>query len=211
MQAFLSVPLSSLHKSETLSLEQLALVETLGIGAHAVRRSGLARGEEALVIGAGPIGLAVIQFAQIAEAVVRVLETNPWRREFAGKLGVEAIGEPDARLADVVFDATGNAACMSASLRYVAPAGRLVFVGLTKGTIEIDDPLLHKREVTLFASRNSCGQFPRVIQLIAEGKIDTSPWISDRLSLAEVPTRFQDLSNKTTLTKAIIEVNDSDA
>jgi 2-desacetyl-2-hydroxyethyl bacteriochlorophyllide A dehydrogenase len=210
MQGLLSVPLSLLHKSETLSLDQLALVETLGIGAHAVSRSGLVDGEEALVVGAGPIGLAVMQFAQTTGAKVRVLETNAWRREFVASLGVEVLRAPDTRLADVVFDATGNAACMSQSLQYVAPAGRLVFVGLTKDPVQIDDSLLHKREVTLVASRNSCGQFPRIIQMIAEGKIDTNPWITDRLALVDVPSCFKDLPGKTTLLKAMVDVDESD-
>src|SRR6266550_3855466 len=76
MQGFLSVPLSLLHKSKTLSLDQLALIETLGIGAHAVSRSGLKKGESALVIGSGPIGLGVVQFARLAGSTVRVVELN---------------------------------------------------------------------------------------------------------------------------------------
>ena len=63
MQEYLAVPIDLLHKSDRLSLDQLALVETLGIGAHAVKRSGITKGEEALVVGAGPIGIAVAQFA----------------------------------------------------------------------------------------------------------------------------------------------------
>ena len=65
-----------------MTLEQLALVETLGIGAHAVERASLQPGEFALVIGAGPIGLAVIQFAQLAGARVIVLDVNEDRLSF---------------------------------------------------------------------------------------------------------------------------------
>ena len=109
MQGFLGVPIELLHKSELLSLDQLALVETLGIGAHAVKRSQLRAGEEVLVVGAGPIGLAVSQFATAIGAKVAVIEINDWRRHFAHKLGVEALATPDGRLADVVLDATGSA------------------------------------------------------------------------------------------------------
>ncbi len=100
---------------------------------------------------------------------------------------------------------------MSGSFEYVAPGGRVVFVGLTKDPISIDDTLLHKREMTLFASRNSCGQFPRIIRMIAERKIDTSLWITDRLRLADVPAHFKDLSEKAEFVKAIVDVNDSDS
>jgi len=211
MQGFLSVPLGLLHKSEVLSLDQLALIETLGVGAHAVRRSGLTNHEEALVIGAGPIGLAVTQFVQATGATVRVVEKNAWRRSFVGHLlGVEALEEMDEHLADVVFDATGNPKSMEASLHYVAPAGRLVFVGLCRDRVCIDDPLLHKREVTLYASRNSFGQFSRIISMIEQGIIDTSPWITERMPLADVPARFKDLPGSPNLIKAIVEVEESD-
>jgi 2-desacetyl-2-hydroxyethyl bacteriochlorophyllide A dehydrogenase len=212
MQGFLSVPVSLLHKSRTLSLDELALIETLGVGAHAVDRGGVVSEEEVLVIGAGSIGLAVIQFVQNAGARVRVLEMNEWRRKFVNShLGVETLAEPDKSLADVVFDATGSARSMGGSLQYVAPGGRVVFVGLTKDPVSIDDSLMHRREITLFASRNSCGQFPRIIRMIAERKINTSLWITDRLRLADVPASFKGLSGKADFVKAMVDVNDSDS
>ena len=211
MQGFLPVRLDLLHASKSLSLDQLALIETLGIGAHAVSRSGLQKGESTLVIGAGPIGLSVIQFAQIAGASVRVVELNPLRCKFAEKMGAEALPKADGQFADVVFDVTGSAESMGASLQYVAAAGRLVFVGLTKDPVAINDALLHRREVTIHASRNSCGQFPRIIRMIEEGLIDTNPWITDRMALTEVPLRLKDLPGKATLIKAIVDLDDSDA
>jgi len=211
MQGFLSVRMDLLHKSTTLSLDRLALIETLGIGAHAVSRSGLKKGESALVIGAGPIGLGVIQFAQIAGAQVRAIESSPLRRKFVESMGVEALPQPDGQLADVVFDATGSSESMGKSLQNVAAAGRLVYVGLTKEPITIDDALLHRREITIYASRNSCGQFPRIIRMIEEGKLDTTPWITDRIALTEVPRLLQDLPGKPSLIKALVELDDSDA
>jgi 2-desacetyl-2-hydroxyethyl bacteriochlorophyllide A dehydrogenase len=210
MQGFLGVPIELLHKSDLLSLDQLALVETLGIGAHAVKRSQLRAGEEVLVVGAGPIGLAVSQFATAIGAKVAVIETNDWRRHFAHELGVEALPTPDGRLADVVLDATGSATVMADSLNYVAPGGRLVFVGLTRDPVRIDDALLHRREITIYASRNSCGQFPSIIRMLEENKINTEPWITDRISLDEVPARFKELSEKVGMMKAVVEVRDSD-
>jgi 2-desacetyl-2-hydroxyethyl bacteriochlorophyllide A dehydrogenase len=210
MQGYLAVPIHLLHKSKSLSLDQLALVETLGIGAHAVKRSGLTCGEEALVVGAGPIGLAVTQFATALGAKVLVIEINDWRREFVSKLGVQSLPAADGRVADVVFDATGSAASMGDSLNHVAPGGKLVFVGLTRDPVKIDDALLHRREVTLYASRNSCGQFQPIIRMLEENKIDTEPWITDRLSLDEVASRFKELPTKVGLMKAVVEVRDSD-
>jgi 2-desacetyl-2-hydroxyethyl bacteriochlorophyllide A dehydrogenase len=211
MQALLPVRVDLLHKSAILSLDQLVLIETLGIGAHAVSRSELKSGERALVIGAGPIGLGVILFAKAAGADVRVVEDNPFRRVFAERLGAEAISPPDDCLADVVFDATGSADSMGRSLSYTAPTGRLVFVGLTRDPVLIDDALLHKREITLYASRNSCGQFPRIIRMMEEDKIDAVSWITDRMPLSEVPLRLKDLPTKSTLIKGLVELDESDA
>jgi 2-desacetyl-2-hydroxyethyl bacteriochlorophyllide A dehydrogenase len=195
-----------LHKSALLDFDQLALVETLGIGAHAVQRSGLKEGESVLVIGAGPIGLAVMQFAQAAGADVVVVEKNKRRREFVASFGVEAIGAAEERTANVVFDATGSAAAMSASLEHVSSTGRLVFVGLTKERVCLDDPLMHRREITVFASRNSRAQFPRIISMIEKSEIDVSRWINERMSLAEVPARFKGLVGNSSLIKAIIAI-----
>ena len=216
MQALLPVRTDLLHKSATLSFDQMALVETLGIGAHAVARSQLKSGERALVIGAGPIGLSTILFAKAAGADVRVQEPNQFRRKFAERLGAEVGKEkvssgPEERLADVVFDATGNAGSMGGSLSRVALAGRLAFVGLTRDAVSIDDALLHKREITIYASRNSCNQFSRIIRMMEEGKIDTASWITDRMLLNEVPFRLKDVPAKPTTIKALVEVSDSDA
>jgi 2-desacetyl-2-hydroxyethyl bacteriochlorophyllide A dehydrogenase len=207
MQTFLVVPVNCLHASDTLTYDQLALVEPLGIGAHAVSRSGLREGESVLVIGAGPIGLAVSQFALAAGGHVRILEISASRREFATRFKVEVLERPDDRLADVVFDATGNSASMEQSVARVAFGGRLVFVGLVQSCVSIDDPLFHRREITLFASRNSVNDFPRVIHMIEQGQIDTAPWITHRLRFDEVPFRFPDLCLDKKCIKAIIEID----
>jgi 2-desacetyl-2-hydroxyethyl bacteriochlorophyllide A dehydrogenase len=210
MRGLLAVPIKQLHPSEQLSFDQLALVETLGIGAHAVARSGLYPGEDVLVVGAGPIGLAVVQFAVAARGRVRVQEVDESRRRFAERLGVETLAEPDERLADLVFDATGNPPAMEASFERVTHGGRLVFVGLVQARISFDDPLFHRREITLLASRNSCNDFPRIIRLIEAGQIDTTPWITHRFGLSAVTSEFDSLREQPGLVKAMIEVSDAD-
>lgn len=206
MRPLLSVPVELLHRSEKLPLDQLALVETLGIGAHAVARSQVKETETVLIVGAGPIGLGVIQFAQLAGPELRVLELNESHRDFVRNLGVDAIAEYDGQPADVVFDVTGNPKAMEAAFDYVAPGGRLVFVGLVQGRISFDDPQLHRKEVTVLASRNSCHEFPRIIGLIENGQINTTPWVTHRLGLDEVPTEFQSRPGRPGLVKAIIDV-----
>jgi 2-desacetyl-2-hydroxyethyl bacteriochlorophyllide A dehydrogenase len=209
MQEYLPVPLELLHKSDKLSLDQLALIETLGIGLHAVRRSELKKGEEVLIVGAGPIGIAVAQFAAALKAEVHIVEKAEWRRVFVEKMGFTSSLAAEDRRADVVFDATGSADAMAASLQNVATGGKLVYVGLTRDRVCIDDSLFHRKEITILASRNSSGLFPQIIKMIEEGKIDTSPWITDRLQLSEVAAQFESLPKRKTLIKAVVDVNHS--
>jgi len=219
MREWLSVPASLLHRSEKLSLDQLALIETLGIGYHAVERGSVATGEWVVVVGAGPIGLATMQFAVLAGARVIAVDINAGRREFCKRLGVEhtvdaaldpvqaveAITGPE--LAHCVFDATGNLQAMGGAIRYAGPGGRVVMVGLAQGNFSIDDPLFHRRELTLFASRNSMGAFPALIALMEAGRLDTSPWITHRLGLATLPEKFPGLYDpEAGVVKAMIEL-----
>jgi 2-desacetyl-2-hydroxyethyl bacteriochlorophyllide A dehydrogenase len=187
-----------------MSMEQLALVETLGIGAHAVDRARIEPGEFALVIGTGPIGLSVIQFAQAAGARVIALDTNPHRLTFAQeRMGIEhVVAAQEGPLAaietitggdlpTVVFDATGNADSMQGAFQYVAPGGRLVFVGLFIGDVRFYDPDFHRKEITLLATRNSTGRdFQRILGLLESGKVDTDPWITHRAEAAEMTAHF---------------------
>jgi 2-desacetyl-2-hydroxyethyl bacteriochlorophyllide A dehydrogenase len=207
LQEYFSAPISLLHKSDLLSLDQLALVETLGIGAHAVLRSGLTASDSAIVVGAGPIGIAVAQFAAASGAKINIIEKVESRRKFVQEMGYNAFPASEGRLADVVFDATGNAAAMGESLTCVATGGSLVFVGLTREPVYIDDSLFHRKEATIMASRNSYGLFPEIIRKIEEGLIDTSHWITDRLTLNQIAIEFETLPSRPGLIKAIVDVH----
>jgi len=201
------VPARKLHISRKLSFEQLALVETLGIGCHAINRANPQSTESVLVIGAGPIGLSVIEFAKLSGAKTIVMDLNQQRLDFCAKvMGISATvlatgdGSEEERIRQqthdgswptVVVDATGSPKSMSHALNYVGFAGRLVYVGITPEPIMIPDPLLHRREITLLASRNALtADFKRIIQLIEDGRLDTAPWITHRSAFDELPDVF---------------------
>lgn len=207
MQEYLTIDPQHLFKSDQLSTDQLALVETLGIGANAVKRAELVAGQKVLIVGAGPIGLAVLQFALAANAEVWMLDVSESRLKFAETMGAiptENVGE---ELFEVVFDATGNQSAMEKSFEYVHFAGKLVLVGLIQGTLSFHDPTFHRREMTVMSSRNSYGLFPEIIAKIESGVIDTGPWINHRLSLSDVPTEFKSLREVPNLIKAVIELD----
>ena len=191
------LPARKLHVSAKLGYEALALVETLAIGCHAVARGNPRPGEHVLVIGAGPIGLSVVEVAKLSGAKTIVMDMNEGRLAFVReKMGVpdtllatgdgkelERLAElTGGQLADVVVDATGSAKSMSQALGYCAFAGRLVYVGITQQELAfLHAPVMHRRELTLMASRNALPpDFIRIIRLIEDGLIDTGTWITHR-------------------------------
>ncbi len=222
-RAKMLLPASKLHRSTKLSYDQLALVETLGIGAHAVVRAQLQPGENVAVIGAGPIGLAVMQFAGAAGARVIAVDVSPSRLAFCReRMGVEdqinassgaVVAQleamTDGDLPIVVFDATGNVNSMNACFNYVAPGGRLIMVSLVQADVTFNDPNFHRRELTVLSSRNALpAEFTAIIKLIEEGRIDTTPWITHRAKLADVPGLFESWTKpKTGVIKAMIEID----
>jgi alcohol dehydrogenase len=218
------LPARKLHVSTKLGMEQLALVETLAIGCHAVDRGEVRAGENVLVIGAGPIGLSAIEFVRVAGAKCFVMDMNAERLAFcAAQMGVDgtiaATGDgselkrleafTNGQLADVVIDATGNHMSMSAALAYAAFGGRIVYVGITQQEISFPHaPVMHRRQLSLHASRNALSRdFSRIIDLIENGRINTGPWITHRTSFDQMIAEFPKwLKPEAGVIKAIVEI-----
>jgi 2-desacetyl-2-hydroxyethyl bacteriochlorophyllide A dehydrogenase len=203
MRERLQVPARKLHPSTALDLDALALVETLSIGAHAVRRAALASGSRVLVVGAGPIGLSVAAFARANGAEVAVMDVNPVRLAFCrAHLGIErtlspagdSVGtarEAFGELPLVVFDATGHRGSMEQSFTLAAHGGVVVFVGLVQDDVTFRDPDFHRRELTLLGSRNALpSDFAHVIAALETGRVDVRPWVTHRAALEDVPHVF---------------------
>ena len=221
MAPLLRVPARKLHRSATLGYDQLALVETLGIGAHAVERAAPAKDDFILVIGAGPIGLSVIQFAKVAGATLAVMDVSDTRLEFCrNQLGVTHTLKPGATAGEELrrigggdlptceIDATGNPGSMNGCFDLAAHGGRIVFVGLFQGDVTFHDPNFHRRELTVIASRNSTpATFREVIRLVETGVVDTRPWITHRFKLEETPAHFPaHIAGNPAVLKAMIDV-----
>lgn len=221
MRERFTLPARKLHVRNSLSFDQLALVETLGIGAHAVARAQVETDEWILVIGAGPIGLGVMQFAREAGAHVIALDTNEQRLRFCrDHWGIEhaILADENAlnRVRDLtngdlptaVFDATGHPTSMNRAFDFVAPSGRLTFVGLHQGEVVFRDADFHRKELSLLATRNALPQdFERILSSIERGTINTTPWITHRAQIEEVPTTFSTWTNpQSGVLKALIEI-----
>ena len=214
-----------LHPSKKLNAEQLALVETLAIGCHASDRGNPQNNEHLLVIGAGPIGLATLEFNRLNNAKISVMDMSEERLDFCRQnYGIQSLIQfkgdgsekqkildaTDGNLFDLVTDATGNPHSMGNALNYVAHTGRLVYVGITTENISFAHPLLHRPEITLLASRNALPvYFPRIIELIEKGTINTDPWITHHIEFDDVEQRFEEVTQPSSgALKAVIQVAD---
>jgi len=205
MTEYLSVPAYSLLHGDGLSYDELALVEPLAIGAHGVRRAGVVPGEFVLVIGAGPIGLGIMELARIAGAQVIAMDINENRLAFC-KDKLKVAHTIDARSADVteqlkditkgdmptvVIDATGSLKAINNAFQYMAHGARYVLVGLQKGDISFSHPEFHKREATLISSRNATREdFQLVIDSMKKGKVSPANYITHRVAFDAVKKEF---------------------
>ena len=220
MAEYVSLPQRFVRPAEGLGLDAAAMVEFLAIGAHAVRRSQARAGQRGLVVGAGPIGIAVALFARLRGVDVTMLDARQDRLDFcAGSLGLSStvrVGPDDAdRLAalsggdmfDLVFDATGSARAMERGFGFVGHGGTYVLVSIVPGTIGFSDPEFHKRETTLLGSRNATEEdFETVVAALRDGRIPVERLNTHRMALAEAPAGFAGLLDpRAGVVKALID------
>ena len=223
MKEYISVPISSLLHGEGLSFDELALVEPLAIGAHGVKRADVKEGEFVLVVGAGPIGLGIMEFARIEGAQVIALDINEQRLAFCkDKLKVahtingstENVLEKLQQITNgdmptVVIDATGSLKAINNAFQYMAHGARYVLVGLQKENLSFSHPEFHKREATLMSSRNATKEdFEKVIRSMKEGKVNPATYITHRVAFNEVINNFKSWLNPANgVIKAMIEMD----
>jgi 2-desacetyl-2-hydroxyethyl bacteriochlorophyllide A dehydrogenase len=218
---YLALPSDFVLKADGLTLDQIAMVEFLSIGAHAVARGNIRPQQRVLVVGAGPIGIAVLLFSMMHDAQVFVLDTRADRLEFCrSELGAahailvdDRVNDTLAQLTqgemfDVVFDATGNRQAMQAGFSYVAHGGSYVLVSIVNGEITFSDPEFHRRETTLLGSRNATiADVERVMNAMRAGKIPTAKLNTHRAAFADIATVFTEWMNPAAgVIKAIVEM-----
>ncbi|MDP7048707.1 MAG: zinc-binding alcohol dehydrogenase family protein [Verrucomicrobiota bacterium] len=218
------LPAHKLHPSAKLTMEQLALVETLAIGCNCVNRAATQAGDKVLVIGAGPIGMATIEFLKVAQAEITVMDMNETRLQFCKeKLGVDhtVVFKKEGTEADqlrvvnggdlpnTVIDATGSHISMSNAFQYCSFTGQVLYVGITTQELSFKHVAIHRPELTIKASRNAVpGDFTRIISLIEDGVINTDPWLSHHASYDDFIDEFPNwLRPETGVIKAVLHMN----
>lgn len=191
---------------EDMPDEVAVLAEPLTVAYHAVQRAGMEAGQTAVVIGAGPIGLLIAQLLVRARGCrALVVDIDDERLAVVQRLGATSLRGDEATLyeavdrateggmAHAVFEATGNAGCTRMTTELVGHGGRIVLVGWNERPVEMDTVTLMRKEVDLLGSRNSVNAFPAVLQILADGLIDTAALVTHRFPLDQVAAALQAL------------------
>jgi L-iditol 2-dehydrogenase len=188
---FVAVPQHILYPlPATLSFEHAAMVEPASIALHAVARLKVVKGERAVVVGAGIIGLLTIQALRIAGCGdIVAIDLDDSRLKLARKLGATQTLNPTRGDVpadyDIAIEAVGNAPALTTAIASVRRGGRVGLIGNLAAEVPFPLQSVVTRELTLVASCASAGEYPRAIELLASGEIDVAPLISAVAPLAE--------------------------
>ena len=204
MRERISYPKRLLIRANDLSYDEIAIMEPLAIGAHALRRARVTAGQLVVVMGCGPIGMGIIQQAKFLGATVAAIDINEHRLQqakenFDADYAINALRDPidtllqltGNKLADCVIDATGSKKAIEGGISYMRHGGSMVLVGLFKGELTFMHPALHAKETTLLCSRNATLEdFEFVQKVLRAKKFNVDAYITHRVDAETIPSDF---------------------
>lgn len=201
---FIKVSEDNLIPFEGLSFEEAALSEPVAVACHALRRANIEIGKTVLVIGAGPIGLLVVQLLKMGGIKVIASEIVKTRLEKAKEFGAEPIYPKNGDCAeqvlktgskiDAVVEVAGTPETLEQSLRVVRKGGKIIVVGLTSLPARLDSLTISRKEVEIIGSNGHMMQDERLIGLVS--KLKLNPLITHTLPLRDIEKGFQLAINK---------------
>jgi hypothetical protein len=220
MQEFFIYNADLVFQANGLSLDLISIIEPIAIGSHAIERAEVTPNDIVLIIGAGPIGIAVLAMGLLKSSRMIVLDTNQLRLDFVSHkypgvitlLADENVVDDlktnlSGDLPTIVIDATGNKESMENCFEYVSPGGTIVYVGLFIGDIVFHDPYFHRKEITLKSTRNAVAEdFQKIIGLLTSGVLNMEGYITHRLAFENLEETFTSLYSPGVI-KAVIEYN----
>lgn len=206
MQEKITLPADLLIPAKKLTFKEMAIVEPLAIGAHAIRRASLQSGETIVVIGCGPIGIGIMKLAHMAGIKVIAMDVNQLRLDYAkDKIGVHSavMANEDAvntvhsitggDMATAVFDATGNKKALESGPDFMAFGGRYILVGLYNGSLVFNHPAIHAKETTVMCSRNATLEdFEQVISILEKKEFPVDSFITHEVGFKDMIAHFDD-------------------
>jgi threonine dehydrogenase-like Zn-dependent dehydrogenase len=202
-----------------LDAQRAALTEPMAVGVHAVNRAGIEPGTAALVIGAGPVGLAVIAALAVKgiEPIVAA-DFSPRRRQLATAMGAHEVVDPneepaiqawrrvDGQRPLVIFEAVGVPGVIDEAMRAAPSQAQIVVVGVCMETDHLQPFMGITKELTVkFSMAYDPMEFASTLQAIAEGRVDVTPMITGTVGIEGVPQAFADLATPDTHAKIVVE------
>lgn len=202
-----------------LDHRRAALTEPMSVGRHAAARSAITPAEAAVVLGAGPVGLAVVaELRRIGVETIVVSDFSPRRREVALAIGAHVAVDPrvedpmeawmaaDGRRTPVVFDAIGVPGTLEAVIKAAPPMGRVCVVGSCMQTDSIRPLVAQAKQLTIvFSFAYDPFEFADTLRAIAEGEIDVAPMITGTCGVDGVPAAFDALGDPEEHVKILVE------
>lgn len=202
---YLAVPWQKLYWSPKLSLRELALVEPLAVGFHAVRRGRVTPQDTVAVLGCGAIGLGVVAGAAFHGARVIAVDIEDQKLLVAKKAGAaETINNRNEPLherlqmltggdgVDVIIEAIGTPDTFRAAISEVAYAGRVVYLGYAKAPVEYETKYFLLKELDILGSRNALPEdFQTVIKFLESGRFPTDDVITRTYSFEDAALAFK--------------------
>ncbi|WP_318618422.1 zinc-binding alcohol dehydrogenase family protein [Priestia megaterium] len=204
MREWFVLPEKQLHVVDsTLPWEEIVLAEPYTIGAQAVWRGEVEKGDTVLIQGAGPIGICILKLAKLQGATVMMTDLSEERLGFANENGADVTvhaGQDDVRDrvkewtngkgANVVIDAVCLPNTFELSFEVVSAAGSVVVLGFDERPSAIPQLPITKKEITVTGSRLQTNQFPKIVQLLNEKKLCHNGLITHQFALDEVQEAF---------------------
>jgi 2-desacetyl-2-hydroxyethyl bacteriochlorophyllide A dehydrogenase len=196
---------------DSMSMEEAAMIEPLSNALHVVNRAGLQLGQTVVILGAGTLGLCMVQAVALSGVSnVIVSDTSDFRLEVASGTGATKVVNPmrdDLRSvvaeitrglgADVVIESVGIDATYQDAIQIVRKRGRVMFFGAVQDTVTLPLlPILHK-EIDIVGCTGANDETSTAIDLVAAGKIDLRPIITHEYALDEAQSAFDVLSDRT--------------
>jgi L-iditol 2-dehydrogenase len=206
--AYITVPQHILYRLPAqITFEQAAMVELLSIALHAVNRTPVSLGDTAVVVGAGMVGIMIVQALRAAGCgQIIAIDLEPERLALARQLGADATYRSDeadvptavrrmtaGRGADVAFEAVGITPTLKLAVQSVQKGGAVTLVGNLSLAAELPLQAVVTRELSLFGSCASRGEYPACLTMIARGHINVNALISAVAPLSEGAAWFQRL------------------
>ncbi|SFW66056.1 zinc-dependent alcohol dehydrogenase [Cellulophaga fucicola] len=219
MQQYWNVPAFVLHKLKPeTNLKLAALIEPLSVATHDVRRSGLVKGETAVVLGGGPIGMLVAMVAKEVGAQVIISEVNPTRIKMAKDLGFDAVNpteidlvdyvksKTDNKRADVVFEVAGVQPALDVMCEVAGIRGRILMVAIHGEKKPVDLFKFFWKELSLIGARvYEKEDYEKSIELITENKLPFEAMITDVQPLSKIQQVFENIDKNPSGMKVLMD------